>query len=243
MAAKIGRKQIAEALDQIPVEKLLLGSAGRELTAKQKQFARYVAEGNTGADAYRKAYNTKAKPQRVGNEAYKQKRNPQIANEISRLELLKDIREQQSPAQLRATVIERLQLEATDENNPPAARIRALELLGKVTEVAAFTERREQTVIHSSEAIKQQIMDRLRNLTAIDVTPIDAANTVDEALSLEAELNAAQGATASQSGIPDGDADDYLEGECADPTEGVCPDIESESRGAQLHNVPHKSSH
>lgn len=232
MASKIGRKQIAEALDQIPVEKLLLGSAGRELTAKQKRFARYVADGHTGADAYRKAYNTKAKPQRVGNEAYKQKRNPQIANEISRLELLNSIREQQSPAQLRATVIERLQLEATDENNPPAARIRALELLGKVTEVAAFTERREQTVIHSSEAIKQQLMERLRSLTAIDITPIDAANTQDDAQTLLAELNAAGDATASQSDIADGNAADYPEGLSADPTEGVCPDIESESRGA-----------
>lgn len=241
MAAKIGRKQIAEALDQIPVEKLLLGSAGRELTAKQKQFARYVAEGNTGADAYRKAYNTKAKPQRVGNEAYKQKRNPQIANEISRLELLKDIREQQSPAQLRATVIERLQLEATDENNPPAARIRALELLGKVTEVAAFTERREQTVIHSSEAIKQQLMERLRNLTSIDITPV-ADNADGDALSLAAELSAAEDAIASHSGIP-ADLTNIAEAEYADPTAPVPPDIDSESRVAHIHNVPHKSSH
>lgn len=240
MASRIGRKQIAEALDQIPVEKLLLGSAGRELTAKQKQFARYVAEGNTGADAYRKAYNTKAKPQRVGNEAYKQKRNPQIANEISRITLLNEIREQQSPAQLRQTVIERLQLEATDENNPPAARIRALELLGKVTEVAAFTERREQTVIHSSEAIKQQLMERLRTLTAIDITPV-ADNADDDALSLAAELNAAEDATASHSDIS-ADPPNIAEGEYADPTVPAPPDIELESRGATTHNVPHKSS-
>jgi len=240
MAAKIGRKQIAEALDQIPVDRLLLGSAGRELTAKQKQFARYIAEGHTGADAYRKAYNTKAKAQYVGNEAHKQKRNPKIANEINRIEILNSIREQQSPAQLRQTVIERLQLEATDESNPPSARIRALELLGKVTEVAAFTERREQTVIHSSEAIKQQLMERLRSLHAIDVTPIEALNTQDDAQTLLAELNAAEDATGSDSGIADGNADDYPDGLSADPTEGVCPDIESESRGAHIHNVPHK---
>jgi hypothetical protein len=155
--------------------------------------------------------------------------------ELNRLKVLQEIREQQSPAQIRQTVIERLQLEATDADNPPAARIRALELLGKVTEVAAFTERREQTVIHSSEAIKQQIMDRLRSLTAIDITPQGAANTVDDALTLEAELSAAEDATASQSDIADG-----LSG---DPTVGVCPDIESESRGATTHNVPHESSH
>ena len=240
MASRIGRKQIAEALDQIPVEKLLLGSAGRELTAKQKQFARYVAEGNTGADAYRKAYKAKGTPKSVGSNASRLKADERMQIELTRLNTLKEIREQQSPTQLRQTVIERLQLEATDENNPPAARIRALELLGKVTEVAAFTERREQTVIHSSEAIKQQLMERLRTLTAIDITPV--ADSADgDALSLAAELNAAEDATASHSDIS-ADPPNIAEGEYADPTVPALPDIELESRGATTHNVPHKSS-
>lgn len=181
----MNRKQIKEALTQIPVEKLLLSNSSKELTAKQKKFARLIAEGNTGADAYRMAYNTKAKPKAVGTDASKQKRNPRIANEINRLTLLKEAREQHSPAQIRATVIERLQLEATDENNPPAARIRALELLGKVTEVAAFTERRESTVVHSSEAIRQQILDKLRMLNVVDIQPV---NIDDDADSLQNEL-------------------------------------------------------
>lgn len=214
----MNRKQIKEALTQIPVEKLLLASSAKELTAKQKKFARLIAEGNTGAEAYRQAYNTKAKPQYVGNEAHKQKRNPKITNEVNRLAMLKEAREQQSPAQLRATVIERLQLEATDENNPPAARIRALELLGKVTEVAAFTERREQTVIHSSEALKQQIMDRLKNLTAIDVTP---ENT--DARTLEAELIATSTENPEWSSVENKE-DLY-------PTGGVGTQPKSESRG------------
>lgn len=183
----MNRKQIKEALTQIPVEKLLLSNSSKELTAKQKKFARLIAEGNTGADAYRMAYNAKGKPTTVGNHASRLKGEDRIANEIERLKALKEVREQQSPAQIRATVIERLQLEATDENNPPAARIRALELLGKVTEVAAFTERRESTVVHSSEAIRQQIMDKLKALTVIDITP---TNIDDGAESLQNELMA-----------------------------------------------------
>lgn len=205
----INRKQIAEALDQIPVENLLAGSAGRELTAKQKRFARLIAEGNTGADAYRKAYNAKGTPKSVGSNASRLKADERMQLELTRLNRLNEIRELHSPAQIRAQVIERLQLEATDENNPPSARIRALELLGKVTEVAAFTERREQTVIHSSDAIKQQIMERLRSITAIDITP----ESDDGALSLAAELNAAEGAIQ-----PDSEG---LNQPDADPTEGV----------------------
>lgn len=216
----MNRKQISEALDQMPVENLLLNSsAGRELTAKQKRFARLIAEGHTGAEAYRQAYNSKGKPKTVGDHASRAKADARIKAEINRQELLKQARELHSPAQLRATVIERLQLEATDENNPPAARIRALELLGKVTEVAAFTERREQTVIHSSEALKQQIMDRLRNLTAIDITP-DIIE--DGAESLAAELNAADSATETGSDEMPEPAETVI-AEYADPTEGAPP--------------------
>jgi len=128
-------------------------------------------------------------------------------------------------------------LEATDETNPPSARIRALELLGKVTEVAAFTERREQTVIHSSEAIKQQLMERLRSLHAIDITPIDALNTQDDAQTLLAELNAAESATASHSDIAE-EAANIAEGEYADPTVPDTP-ILSWSPVARIYTMFH----
>jgi DNA-binding CsgD family transcriptional regulator len=231
---KLTRKQISEALDQMPIGHLLAGSAGRELTAKQKQFARLIAQGNTGASAYRMAYNAKGSPKSVGSNASRLKADERMQIELNRLKTLQEIRESQSPAQIRQTVIERLQLEATDSTNPPAARIRALELLGKVTEVAAFTERREQTVVHSSEAIKAQIMDRLKAIT-IDVVPVEQSS---EALSLAAELNAASDATDSDSGI----VDDSLNGPDGDPTVPAPPAGELESRGADIHITPHESS-
>ena len=44
-------------------------------------------------------------------------------------------------ARIRQHVIERLHAESTDPDNPPAARVRALELLGKLDVVGAFRER------------------------------------------------------------------------------------------------------
>ena len=164
----LNRKQIAEALEQMPVEHLLVGGS-RELTGKQKKFAKLVAQGMSGAEAYRQSYNTSASPKRVGDSAAALKREPRIKNEINRLTMLNEVREWHSPQQIRALVIERLQMEAMNEDNPPNSRIRALELLGKVTEVAAFTERREQTVVHSSEQIRNQIMDKLKSLNVIDI--------------------------------------------------------------------------
>jgi hypothetical protein len=80
-------------------------------------------------------------------------------------------------------------MEAMNEDNPPNSRIRALELLGKVTEVAAFTERREQTVVHSSEQIRNQIMDKLKSLNVID---IQAEQSDDDAQSLLSEITESQ---------------------------------------------------
>jgi len=217
----------------MPIGHLLAGSAGRELTAKQKQFARLIAQGNTGASAYRMAYNTKSSKKTQGDAASRVKADARVSAEIERLKALQEIRESQSPAQIRQTVIERLQLEATDSTNPPAARIRALELLGKVTEVAAFTERREQTVVHSSEAIKAQIMDRLKAIT-IDVVPVEQST---EALSLAAELNAADDAVEGDSTMDDG-----LNGLDGDPTVPVPPAGELESLCADVHITPHESS-
>jgi hypothetical protein len=186
---KMSRKQIAEALTQIPAENILLGKAARELTAKQKQFARLVAQGVTGAEAYRQSYDTSASPKRVGDQAAALKRDPRISSEINRLSMINEARELHSPQQIRALVIERLQMEAMNEDNPPNSRIRALELLGKVTEVAAFTERREQTVVHSSEQIRNQIMDKLKSLNVID---IQAEQSDDDAQSLLSEITESQ---------------------------------------------------
>lgn len=183
---KLNRKQISEALNQIPAENILLGTASRELTSKQKKFARLVAQGLTGAEAYRQSYDTSASPKRVGDQAAALKRDPRISSEINRLSTLNEIREWQSPQQIRALVIERLQMEATNEDNPPNSRIRALELLGKVTEVAAFTERKEQTIVHSSEQIRNQIMERLKSLNVIDIQATE--QTDDDADSLLSEI-------------------------------------------------------
>jgi hypothetical protein len=73
-------------------------------------------------------------------------------------------------------VIERLTAHAIDDGIPPAQRLRALELLGKVTEIAAFTERRELVKITDSATARDKLLLSLREVLqtqAIDVTPKD----------------------------------------------------------------------
>ena len=191
--AKLTRKQIKEGLEQVPIDTVLLGVGDRHgttLTPKQREFARQVALGETKANAYRKAYGSKGAPKTVGNRGYELSKLGDVQVEIEAYRLAAEAEKQRTPAQLRALVIHQLTKHALDEACPPAQRIKALELLGKVSEVAAFTERKETTVINQSGELKQKLLDQLRNV--VDITP-NAPNesAQDDADSLLAELSAA----------------------------------------------------
>jgi hypothetical protein len=64
-APKLTRQQVKDGLDYIPIDTLLLGKVKGEqsLSHKQKEFARLVALGETKTGAYRKAYDSKGKPE------------------------------------------------------------------------------------------------------------------------------------------------------------------------------------
>jgi hypothetical protein len=162
---KLTRKQIAEGLEALPIETILLGAsnkAGITLTAKQKAFAEEVAKGTPKAKAYRKAYNSKAKPSTQANDAYKLAQNPHISAMIEAQKIAIEAQKYQTPAHLRALTIHELTKHALDNDNPPAQRIKALELLGKITEVALFTERREVVKVDSSDVMKAKLMESIR---------------------------------------------------------------------------------
>jgi hypothetical protein len=211
---KLTRKAIREGFDSIPTETILLGAAGAQtvkLTAKQKAFARELALGETKAGAYRKAYKSKGKPKVVHNEGAKLASDPRIAMYTEAINRAMEVQRLQTPAQLRALVVSELTRHAIDESLPPAQRLRALQLLGTVTEVAAFTERREIIKTTDSETARAQLMDSLMLAIKQGATDVDDS----AAASLLAELNA--GADA-----------ETIEGEAVETGQG-CEDAEEQT--------------
>lgn len=169
---KLTRAQIREGLQTLPVDKLLLGS-NSTLTTKQKRFAEEVAKGSPKAKAYRSAYpDSKAKPQTQASEAYKLTQNPQISSMIEAQKLALEAQKYTTPLHLRALTIHNLTMLALDAEVKPAQRLKALELLGKITEVALFTERREVVQITDSEDMRAKLLHSLQlaigNSQAID---------------------------------------------------------------------------
>ena len=91
---------------------------------------------------------------------------------------------------IRHLVTNKLILES--DNPDPKVRIRALELLGKISDVGLFSERTEITITHqSTDELKQTLRDKLNKLRAkmdvVDVTPVEAkAINLDEELGIPA---------------------------------------------------------
>lgn len=168
----------------MPIEHVLLVQ-NSELTAKQKEFARQVALGETGASAYRKAYNTTGKKKTQGDQASRLKADHRIAAEIEAYQLANQAAAYRSAEGLRSLVIHSLTQVLIDKDTKPAQKIQAAKVLGTVTEVAAFTERKQITHIQDSEEIKDKIMAQLKTLmlgtgSTSDVQDVDAIELLNE---------------------------------------------------------------
>ena len=172
---RMTRAQIAQGLDQFPVEVLLTGTGKKNtLTHKEKAFAHAIAVGDsTKADAYRKAYNTKAKPKHVGNDAHKLAKKPKIINEVQAIQLALEATKYQNAGQIKALVVHQLTQHALNEDNPPAQRIKALELLGRTHDVGLFVESRAPIAINSSMDIKARLLDQLKTFIRADVEDVE----------------------------------------------------------------------
>jgi hypothetical protein len=197
------RKQAREALETVPLDQVL--SVPGELTAKQREFARLVALGETGSGAYRKAYKSKAKPTSVACEASKLKAKPSIQQTIDAFTLANEASKYQTPAQLRALVIHSLVQVVTDPGAKHSTKVQAAKVLGTVTEVAAFTERRETRVIKSSEDAKAQVLAKLREVLrggSEDAQIIDAESLLLEITGSEPAPDAIAPTAAPGAGTP-----------------------------------------
>lgn len=176
---KLTRRQTKEALSSVPLDALLMGAQGAKatpLTAKQRRFAEGVAMGKTGAQAYRDAYDSNGLPVTESHEGSRLKANPLVAAQIQALALAQEAQRHSTPAALRALVIQKLTEHAISDDVQPAQRLRALELLGKVTEIAAFTERREIVKTTDAGQARTQLLDSLRS--ALKLGAVDAAMTL-----------------------------------------------------------------
>ena len=184
MIGKLSRKALETGLKDTPIEDILGTHVSRTLTAKQKNFALEVAKGQTKANAYRKAYKPDATKRTMASKPYELMQDERIQREVKAYELAIEASKHRTPSALRELVISGLVEIALNPDTKDSVRVQALRTIGTITEVSAFTERKEVRTISSSETAKASILAQLQTLMAGDVTDV----TSRDAESLLAEL-------------------------------------------------------
>jgi len=178
----LSRKQIKEGLEQVPMADIL-GVSRKAITPKMQAFAQEVAKGSTKADAYRKAYKPNASKHTLASKPYELAKDVRIQAEIEAYQLAIEASKHRTPAALRELVIQSLVQVVIDPKAKQSTKVAAAKVLGTVTEVAAFTERKQVHTISSSADTKAQIMAQLRQMLngrAEDATIIEADTLLKE---------------------------------------------------------------
>jgi hypothetical protein len=208
---KLSRKTLESAAKELPISAILGKTVSDGLTTKQRNFARAVAMGATKADAFRASYDATSK-HTLTRHPYILMRDERIQKEIDAYALAIEAAKHRTPAALRELVIQGLVQVALDADTKDSVKVQALKTLGTVTEVAAFTERREQKIITSSDDARARVMAELRGILTAQAT--DATVIEADADSLLAELSVKF----------NGDAEGNETAQDADPPTGHPPD-------------------
>jgi len=189
---KLTRKQIREGLQAVPIEAVLLGAnaKGVNLTHKQKAFAEELLLTGNKTGAYKKAYKPKGKQSTSERNAQVVANNSKVQTYLLALKAAQEAAAYLVPARLRALAIHKLTEKALDDEVPHAQQIKALELIGKMTEVALFTERRELIQITTSDQMKDRLLQSLRLAISQDGAIDVEATSADDLL---AELTGTPG--------------------------------------------------
>lgn len=193
------------------------------LTAKQRKFAEAIAAGETGAAAYRQAYDTHASAHSQSNDATRLKRHPVISQQIEALKLANEAMAYADAESIRRLVIQSLIQTVIDPDVKAATKVAAAKVLGSVTEVAAFTDRKEITHVRDSSDIRKQIMARLKDVI------LDASDA--EAVDADALLHEISGENPAESMAAS-----------ADRTHGGDATLTNEPHSRALHSNPHERS-
>ena len=88
--------------------------------------------------------------------------NPLVQERLKAVTEASEVQSVLSPLQVRALVVDQLMRHALDEDISPATRLKALQMLGKVTEVGAFTERRKVEHVKDAGVVKDELISALK---------------------------------------------------------------------------------
>jgi len=130
-------------------------------------MAKYMLEGKTAADSYLAAFKPKQSLTRaqVSSRANNVTSKPDFKEYYREISDQVEVRESLTAAYRRQFVVAGLMREAQAKASPAAARIRALELIGKMHDVRLFTDAIDAAeTMRSPAKVEAELRDRLKRL-------------------------------------------------------------------------------
>jgi len=169
MAAELPAAALKAIERGVPADRVLMPDV--DLTPKQRQFVRGLAEGMSKRDAYVSAYDAKADSRSVGITACTIAANPKIQLALQQQKAVERLRYSQNPLEIRSFVVDSLQhLARTAQKD--SDRLAALKMLGQLADVQAF-ETKSVIEHRTASDTKARLAEKLRRLTIdVEATPL-----------------------------------------------------------------------
>ena len=144
-------------------------SKEQPLTQKQLNFCELICDGYTKADAFRKAYDVgvDTKEKSVHEMASKTFNNIKVMGRIKAIQNQRMEDQRMLAIKRSEFIMKQLEKEAMDLDNNSSSRIRALELMGKSSDVGLFVDKVEmksENINMTSEELEDQLKDKLKKL-------------------------------------------------------------------------------
>ena len=131
------------------------------LSQKQSAFCAFVAEGDNQTEAYIKSHDVKKQSRKASsNEGSKLMRMEKVKNRVSELKEQKQKARETHKEISKDWILDKLRTEASDEENNPSVRVRALEILAKTEKL--FDDSTSVNIVHrSSDEIYKELQEAL----------------------------------------------------------------------------------
>lgn len=260
---RLTKAEIAEGMKAVPIETIILGAQSKQgikLTKKQKEFAEQVVATGNKTEAYRRSHNHTGKNTTASRNAQTLVKSTNVQTYITALEAQKEVEEYLLPPRLRAMAIHKLSSMALNDDLPPAQQLKALELVGKMTEVSLFTERRELVHTLDASSLKDKLMEAVQlaihNSKSLHMKTKRSAEQLLKEISLETEvtdvayIDAEKDIGTLEETVIDSDSNSTSDSEVAtgsispisDPPPSATTPFLAVRDAGHLHSISHKES-
>ena len=159
---------ISQLVKGVPADKVLAPHV--QLSPRERIFVDRMLEGATKREALADSYGLHGTDRTISTQAWKVATRPEVQQALSQQQALHRLRYSQDPVQIRNWLVDTLQHEARTAQRT-GDRLRAMELIGRLADVAAFESR--SVVEHRRSDVRQTLEAKLRGM-ALEIEAVDS---------------------------------------------------------------------